>query len=66
MKVHLRLTEKDVDLCRWRHSVKKRMFTYYVSQILLSEMRWGDSVSPHRLKCFCEERALRGVYEFHG
>lgn len=49
MKVHLRLTEKDVDLCRWRHSVKKRMFTYYVSQILLSEMRGEIAYLPTAL-----------------
>ncbi len=49
MKVHLRLTERDVDLCRWRHSVKKRMFTYYVSQILLSEMRGEIAYLPTAL-----------------
>lgn len=49
MKVHLRLTEKDVDLCRWRHSVKSRMFTYYVSQILLSEMRGEIAYLPTAL-----------------
>ena len=37
MKVHLRLTERDVDLCRWRHSIKWGMMTYYVGQILIAE-----------------------------
>ena len=37
MKVHLRLTERDVDLCRWRYSVKWGMMTYYVGQILIAE-----------------------------
>lgn len=49
MKVHLRLSEKDVDLCRWRHSVKKRMITYYVGQIILSEMRGEISYIPTAL-----------------
>ncbi len=50
MKVHLRLTEKDVDLCRWRHSVKNRMITYYISQILLSEMRGEIAYIPTALR----------------
>ncbi len=49
MRVHLRLTEKDVDLCRWRHSVKKRMITYYVGQVLLSEMRGEIAYIPTAL-----------------
>lgn len=46
MRVHLRLSEMDPDLCRWRHSVKKRMITYYIRQILLSEMRGEIAYIP--------------------
>lgn len=49
MKVHLRLTEKDVDLCRWRHSVKKGLMTYYVGQIILSEARGEIAYLPTAL-----------------
>ncbi len=50
MKVHLRLTEKDVDLCRWRHSVKKGMMTYYIGQILLSEALGKIACLPTALR----------------
>ena len=46
MKVHLRLTEKDVDLCRWRHSIKHGMMTYYVGQILLAEAQGKIAYLP--------------------
>lgn len=46
MKVHLRLTEKDVDLCRWRHSLKRGMITFYIAQILLSEIRGEIAYLP--------------------
>lgn len=46
MRVHLRLTEKDVDLCRWRRSLKRRMITYYVSQILFCEIRGEIAYLP--------------------
>ena len=38
MRVHLRFTEKDTDLCRWRHSVKRNMLSYYLNQIMLAEI----------------------------
>lgn len=38
MRVHLRFTEKDVDLCRWSRSVKSGMLSYYISQIMLAEI----------------------------
>lgn len=38
MRVHLRFTEKDRDLCRWRHSIKRKMLTYYICQILRAEI----------------------------
>lgn len=50
MRVHLRLTEKDTDLCKWRCSVKKRMITYYIGQILLSEKRGEIAYIPTALR----------------
>lgn len=41
MRVHLRFSEKDRDLCRWRHSIKRNMLTYYICQMLRAEMQ-GD------------------------
>ncbi len=38
MRVHLRFTEKDIDLCRWRHSVKSGMLSHYITQIFLAEI----------------------------
>lgn len=55
MRVHLRFSEKDVDLCRWRHSIKKRMFTYYVKQILLSEMRGEIAYVPNSLNVSADD-----------
>lgn len=49
MKVHLRLTEKDMDLCRWRHSIKTGMMTYYVGQILRSEAQGEIAYLPNAL-----------------
>ncbi len=48
-RLHLRLTEKDRDLCRWRHSVKNKMLTYYICQILTAEMR-GEIAFLHGFK----------------
>lgn len=49
MKVHLRLTERDVDLCRWRHSIKWGMMTYYVGQILIAETNGKIAYLPTAL-----------------
>ena len=49
MKVHLRLTERDVDLCRWRHSIKWGMMTFYVGQILISEANGKIAYLPTAL-----------------
>ena len=49
MKVHLRLTERDVDLCRWRHSIKWGMMTYYVGQILIAEANGNIAYLPTAL-----------------
>jgi len=49
MKVHLRLTEKDVDLCRWRHSIKWGMMTFYVGQILIAEANGKIAYLPTAL-----------------
>ena len=49
MKVHLRLTEKDVDLCRWRHSIKWGMMTFYVGQILITEANGKIAYLPTAL-----------------
>lgn len=49
MKVHLRLSEKDVDLCRWRHAVKNRMITHYIRQILFSEIRGEIAYLPNAM-----------------
>lgn len=38
MRVHLRFSEKDRDLCRWRHSIKRKMLTYYICQVLRAEI----------------------------
>lgn len=48
-RLHLRLTEKDRDLCRWRHAVKNKMLTYYICQILTAEMR-GEIAFLHGFK----------------
>ena len=49
MKVHLRLTERDVDLCRWRHSIKWGMMTYYIGQILIAEANGNIAYLPTAL-----------------
>lgn len=49
MKVHLRLTERDVDLCRWRHSIKWGMMTFYVGQILIAEANGKIAYLPTAL-----------------
>ena len=46
MRVHLRFSEKDIDLCRWRHSLKKNVLTHYIRQILLSEIRGEIAYLP--------------------
>lgn len=58
MRVHLRFTEKDRDLCRWRHSIKRNMLTYYICQILRAEIVGKiafipepDSFSPDTSSC---------------
>lgn len=58
MRVHLRFTEKDRDLCRWRHSIKRNMLTYYICQILRAEIAGKiafipepDSFSPDTSSC---------------
>ena len=38
MRVHLRLSRKDADLCRWKESVKYRLLNYWILQILYAEM----------------------------
>lgn len=50
MRVHLRFTEKDRDLCRWRRSVKPNMLSYYITQILLSEIREEVAYLPTAIK----------------
>lgn len=50
MRVHLRLTEKDVDLCRWRRSLNSRMITYYISQILNAEIQGEIAYLPTMIK----------------
>lgn len=50
MKVHLRLTERDVDLCRWRHSIKWGMMTFYVGQILIAEANGKIAYLPTALE----------------
>lgn len=50
MRVHLRFTEKDRDLCRWRRSVKPNMLSYYITQILLSEIRGEVAYLPVSIK----------------
>ena len=64
MRVHLRLTEKDVDLCRWRRSVKRRMFTYYVSQILFCEMRGEIAYLPTSLSLSASGEPCEVYMEF--
>lgn len=58
MRVHLRFTEKDRDLCRWKHSIKRNMLTYYICQILRAEIAGKiafipepDSFSPDTSSC---------------
>lgn len=46
MRVHLRFSEKDRDLCRWRHSIKRNMLTYYICQILRAEIQGGIAFIP--------------------
>lgn len=47
MRVHLRFTEKDTDLCRWRHSVKRNMLSYYLNQIMLAEINGKIAFIPN-------------------
>lgn len=47
MRVHLRFTEKDSDLCRWRHSVKRNMLSYYLNQIMLAEINGKIAFIPN-------------------
>lgn len=61
MKVHLRLTEKDVDLCRWRHSIKHGMMTYYVGQILLAEAQGKIACLPS-VSAYSEKKDPCDVY----
>lgn len=49
MYLHLRFTEKDMDLCRWRHSVKKQMLSHYVCQILMAELKKEIAYIPNAL-----------------
>lgn len=58
MRVHLRFSEKDRDLCRWRHSIKRNMLTYYICLILRAEIVGKiafipelDSLSPDVSPC---------------
>ena len=46
MRVHLRFSEKDRDLCRWRHSIKRKMLTYYICQILRAEIAGNIAFIP--------------------
>ena len=38
MRVHLRFSKKDPDLCKWRHSVSGKMLSFYLNSILSAEL----------------------------
>lgn len=49
MRLHLRFTEKDGDLCRWRYSLKTKMLSHYICQILIAEMKNETASLPEKI-----------------
>jgi len=47
MRVHLRFSNKDDDLCRWRHSIKSNLLTEYIARILIAESKGKIAYIPN-------------------
>lgn len=46
MRVHLRFTMRDPDLCRWHHSIDGRMVSFFINSILSAELQGKIAYLP--------------------
>ncbi len=46
MRVHMRFTKRDPDLCRWHHSIDGRMVSFFINSILSAELQGKVAYLP--------------------